>query len=140
MMTSGHDILTGGCQCGAVRYELSAPPSRVYICHCTECRRQSSSAFGISVIADVESFRLTEGEAACWTRATSGGGEMDCFFCGNCGARLWHRVRGEDVISVKGGSLDHPVDISDVPHIWTRSKLAGVIIPDHVTQAPKEPA
>ena len=65
---------------------------------------------------------------------------MDCFFCGNCGTRLWHRVRGEDVISVKGGSLDDPVDISDVPHIWTKSKLAGVIIPDHVTQAPKEPA
>lgn len=139
-MTSSQDILRGGCQCGTVRYALATPPERVYICHCTECRHQSSSAFGISVIADAASLRLIEGVLKCWTRATSSGGEMDCFFCGDCGARLWHRLRGEKVVSIKGGSLDRPVDVGDVPHIWTRSKLPGVVIPDHVVQFPKEPA
>ena len=42
-------IREGGCQCGAVRYQLSAEPVALYVCHCRECRRQSASAFGISV-------------------------------------------------------------------------------------------
>ena len=50
---------TGGCQCGAVRYELSAEPLALYVCHCRECRRQSASAFGISVIAPRAALRLT---------------------------------------------------------------------------------
>ena len=139
-MKATEESLTGGCQCGAVRYALVAPPKRIYVCHCTECRRQSSSAFGISVIADAGSFHLVEGAATCWPRPTSGGGWLDCYFCAACGSRLWHQGRGEAVISIKGGSLDDPIDIGDVPHIWTRSKLPGVIIPDHVAQAPEEPA
>jgi hypothetical protein len=42
--------LAGGCQCGAVRYEIRGEPMSLYVCHCRECQRQSSSAFGISVI------------------------------------------------------------------------------------------
>ncbi|MGI9499727.1 MAG: GFA family protein [Geminicoccaceae bacterium] len=136
-MTTSQDLLTGGCQCGAVRYELSAAPRDVYICHCTECRRQSSSAFGISVIA---SMRLIKGSPKRWSRSTESGGTLDCFFCPACGSRLWHQDRGSnDVVSVKGGSLDRPVDLSTVPHIWTRSKLPGIVIPDHAQQFSEEP-
>lgn len=133
------DRLTGGCQCGAVRYEITAPPTEVYICHCTECRRQSSSAFGISVIVASASLKLIEGTPKRWSRPTDQGGRLDCFFCPDCGSRLWHQGSGEDVLSVKGGSLDEPVDLSEAAHIWTRSKLPGIVIPDHVRQCPEEP-
>jgi len=53
--------MTGGCQCGGVRFELWDAPEAVYVCHCIECRRQSGSAFGISLIARAGTFRLTAG-------------------------------------------------------------------------------
>ena len=137
---SSQDPLTGGCQCGAVRYVLSAPPHEVYICHCTECRRQSSSAFGISVITASASLRLIKGNPQRWSRPTASGGTLDCFFCPECGSRLWHQDRDEnDVLSIKGGSLDHPIDVSAAPHIWTTSKLPGIVIPDCVKQFSTEP-
>ena len=37
--------LTGGCQCKGVRYQITAEPLTVYVCHCTECQCQSASAF-----------------------------------------------------------------------------------------------
>ena len=51
-------ILEGGCQCGAIRYEVLGAPVRLVICHCTDCQRQSSSAFGMTMVVHEEDFRL----------------------------------------------------------------------------------
>lgn len=128
-------MLTGGCQCGAVRYALHVAPRRVYVCHCTACRAQSSSAFGISVIVQPASVHLTQGEPAVWRRNTASGKVLACAFCRDCGSRIWHRndPDGEEM-SIKGGSLDEPVDLSGAWHIWTQSKLPGVVIPDDAVQ------
>ena len=61
-MSSDNTPLFGGCQCGAIRYELSHGPLQLYVCHCTECRKQSASAFGISFIVPQTALRLTQGE------------------------------------------------------------------------------
>lgn len=133
-------VSTGGCQCGAVRYTLSAPPTETYVCHCRECRRQSASAFGISVIAPAAALTVTRGAPKSWARRTDGGARLDCFFCPDCGARLWHRAsRAPDEISVKGGSLDDPPDLTGARHIWTSRKLSGVLIPDDCETYPGEP-
>lgn len=138
--TMSKDQQTGGCQCGAVRYEFSGSPIEVYVCHCTECRKQSASAFGISVIVPSKQVRLSKGSLQAWTRRADSGGSIQCFFCPDCGTRVWHGNREtEAAISIKGGSLDCPPDISTANHIWTRSKLPGVLIPDGVTQYPGEP-
>jgi hypothetical protein len=132
--------LTGGCQCGAIRYELRGEPVALYVCHCTECRKQSASAFGISVIARSEDFVLKQGEALSWTRTADSGRTLTCYFCPACGSRVWHGERHPgDTISVKGGSLDEPPDLNRAFHIWTKRKLAGVVIPVHCRQFPGEP-
>ncbi len=56
-----HRTLSGGCQCGAVRYEVQGTPHEIYVCHCRECRKQSSSAFGISVMVRSADVRLLQG-------------------------------------------------------------------------------
>ena len=56
-------LLTGGCQCGEVRYEIAGAPREVYVCHCLECRKQSASAFGISVMVLGADVRLVKGRA-----------------------------------------------------------------------------
>lgn len=131
---------TGGCQCGAVRYQLLDDPLEIYVCHCRECQRQSASAFGISVIVAAAGLRLTQGEPRFWSRPTDSGNTLDCAFCPDCGTRLWHQRRGDDGgLSVKGGSLDKPPDLHGVPHIWTARALAGGSIPGDSPRFPGEP-
>ena len=131
---------TGRCQCGAVRYTIDAEPLARFACHCLECRRQSASAFGISVIVPRASFRIAQGEPASWTRPADSGNKVRCWFCPDCGSRLYHDSDPPgDTVSVKGGSLDRPPDFTTLVHIWTARKLPGFVIPPGAEQYPGEP-
>lgn len=130
----------GGCQCGAIRYEVTGPALKLFVCHCTECRKQSASAFGVSVFVPRERFRLTSGAPKIWSRPTDSGNILDCAFCPDCGSRVWHQRRGDDsTLSVKAGSLDDPVDLRQAVHIWTSRMLQGVVLPDDAPRFPRGP-
>ena len=64
---------TGGCQCGEVRYESAGAPLALYVCHCLECRKQSASAFGMSLEVPSAGLRVTRGHPRSWTRAADSG-------------------------------------------------------------------
>ena len=131
---------SGGCQCGACRYQVTGAPHRLYVCHCTECRAQSASAFGISLIVGADDVRLTAGAPKVWKRPTDSGGRVACNFCPDCGTRLFHQGSAEPGnLSIKGGSLDDGPDLSQAFHIWTASKLPGVVIPPGATCYAQEP-
>lgn len=130
----------GGCQCGSVRYECADEPIELYVCHCTECRKQSASAFGISFEVARGNFRLTKGTPRFWTRAVNSGRKVECAFCPACGSRIWHQSSATaETLTVKGGSLDVPVDISEAVHIWTSRMTPGVRIPEGARQYQEEP-
>ena len=133
-------MITGGCQCGGVRYEADTEPTDVYCCHCRECRKQSASALGISVIFPAGAMRLTAGTPSVWRQTVDNGGVKECTFCPTCGTRLWHAGNDDGTLSIKGGSLDIPPDLSAAKHIWLKSKLAGVIITDGAECWDREPA
>jgi hypothetical protein len=95
------------CQCRFIGFETPAPqPKELFICHCTECRHQSSSAFGISAIFSRASFessvmpsmkmRIESGDIKVYERPTATNRTMQCFFCGRCGSRLVHLGKGEE--------------------------------------------
>ena len=131
---------TGGCQCGEVRYESQGEALSLYVCHCRECRRQSSSAFGISFIVPRKGLRVTRGAPKFWTRPADSGGQVDCAFCPTCGSRLWHASGSEsETVSIKGGSLDEPPDLTAAVHNSTSRLLPGVVIPEVARQFPEEP-
>ncbi len=131
---------TGGCQCGEVRYESLCEPPALCVRHCRECRKQSASAFGISLTVPRTGLRVTQGAPIFWSRPTDSGGRIKCAFCPSCGSRLWHESEGgPETASIKGGSLDNPPDIATAIHIWTSRKLPGVDIPDGARQFPEEP-
>jgi hypothetical protein len=132
-------VIQGGCQCGAVRYAVEGDPTAVFICHCTECRRQSASAFGISVDVPAAALRVVEGTTRTWARPTPAG-RLVCHFCATCGSRLWHESDPPDgCVTLKGGCMDVPPDLVHAVHIWTASKLPGVPIPPDAEQYPGEP-
>lgn len=139
-MSNESNALLGGCQCGAIRYELSGGPLELYVCHCAECRKQSASAFGVSFIVSQSALQVTQGEPKLWSRPTDTGNILDCAFCHECGSRLWHQRRGSTAtLSIKGGSLDKPVDLRQATHIWTSRMLPGIVLPHGVAQFPEEP-
>ncbi|OJJ50686.1 hypothetical protein ASPZODRAFT_126611 [Penicilliopsis zonata CBS 506.65] len=131
--------MEGRCQCGHIRFITPLPrPLKIYFCHCTECRHQSSSAHGVSAIFPsfeipnpVPGSDITE-QVGLYIRHTLRGCELQCLFCRRCGARLVHRVEGDEKLSVKGGCL---VDLNEdmmrhAEHIWC--KEAVVEIPDRL--------
>lgn len=134
------DERLGGCQCGGIRYSVPRKPLALYVCHCTECRKQSSSAFGVSFTVARNALELLQGSPSYWSRATASGHTLECAFCSRCGSRLWHRSTGHrDTVNIKGGSLDEPVDLGAAIHLWTASKLPGVLVPPDAVAFAREP-
>jgi hypothetical protein len=125
--------LTGGCACGAIRYKLTERPLIVHACHCRDCQRLTGSAFVINlwierkfVEADNEpkSFRLTGGS----------GKPHDVFFCEKCGTYLWsvYHAAPAGSLFVHAGTLDQPENVKPDVHIFTRSKLPWLPLPNDV--------
>lgn len=122
--------LRGSCQCRSVRYEIGREPLTVYACHCTECQRQSGSAFSLSMVVPREAVAIIDGRPKEWLRRTDGGRTVSCLFCGDCGARLYHEPHSNRAITiVKPGTLDDTSWLSPVGHIWTRSAQPWFRIP-----------
>ena len=100
--------LEGGCQCGAVRYRITAEPVFLSICACGACRKQSGSAFGMSLRVGRNDLDLT-GELRTWSRPGDSGASVDCCFCPTCGTRIFHApASAADFVHIKPGTLDTP--------------------------------
>ena len=82
----------GGCQCGRVRYRIEGEPVILGICHCSECQRQSGSAFGMSMVIPKPQFTLLQGELKSFTRSSESGRPVTCCFCPECGTRIYHEL------------------------------------------------
>jgi hypothetical protein len=97
--------LTGGCGCGAVRFEVDAPFLSASYCHCTRCRRRTGAAASANARAAPGSFRLVAGAEQVRAWAPEGGFEKH--FCGLCGSSLFSRDPSDpDVVGVRLGALD----------------------------------
>ena len=125
--------MTGGCQCGEVRYEITGPPGRVHACHCTICQRQSGSAFGLTLWVAAENFRIIHGEPAATEWKSEAERDKLGAFCPDCGVRLYHRNQlTPETLSVKPGTLDDTSKLIADLHIWTQHKQPWITIPDGV--------
>ena len=122
------DQRTGGCQCGKIRYRLHGDASMLYACHCTDCQKQSSSAFGMSLIVEAEQIEFTQGKESLrhWDTHGETGGIKRCSYCPDCGSRIYHA--GDGYVSIKAGSLDDTSDLHPVAHIWLRSAQPWISI------------
>jgi hypothetical protein len=97
--------LTGGCGCGAVRFEISEPFASANYCHCTRCQRRTGTAASANGRTAPGSFELLSGGEHLRSWAPEGGAEK--VFCGLCGSAVFSRGAGDPpAIGVRLGSLD----------------------------------
>lgn len=130
----------GGCACGAVRYRVTAEPLISYLCHCTECQRRTSSAFGLNMQVPAESLEITQGEPTSRTRTADSGNELALNFCGECGTTLFSVPGARPQVRViYCGTLDDPSWVPVKLHIWSESALPWAIGDDGVERVVGQP-
>src|SRR5260370_14780606 len=123
MTSDTKPVLTGGCQCGAIRFALSAPPVKVSICHCRMCQKASGAPF--ASFADIEKADFT------WTRGTpaafrsSSTAERD--FCKDCGTPLSFRHIDGPRIEIMTGTFDRPDRLVPIRQYGTEARLGWVV-------------
>lgn len=99
---------TGGCLCGAVRYESTGDPMIVGHCHCVDCRRSSGSGHCTHVVVPLDALAL-HGPVATYDRPADSGNVVSRSFCPTCGAPVLSRNDGmPDLAFVRASSLDDP--------------------------------
>ena len=111
--------ITGGCQCGAVRYALHAIPSEPRICHCRMCQKQIGSFFGAYADIDAKDFEVTRGELALFRSS----GDGDRSFCRDCGTPLGYRYISGTRHAITIGSLDDPAAIKPTRQYGIESRM-----------------
>lgn len=133
------DVILGGCQCGAVRYELDGPLARAYACHCRDCQKQSASAFSLSIPVLDERLRLT-GAVDRFDKRSDSGAVTTCVFCRRCGVRIHHvSARSPKVLTLKAGTLDDAARVSPAAHLWVSRKQPWVDLDPGVPAFERQP-
>ncbi|WP_428540003.1 GFA family protein [Rhodopila sp.] len=122
--------LTGGCPCGAIRYEIGAAPLLLYACHCTNCQRQSGGAFAMNMPVRSETFRILRGQPKAWRRLSPTGVETVSWFCADCGGRIHGSRAGRpESITVRAGGLDDTSWLVPAFHMFVRSAQPWIQLP-----------
>ena len=124
-------ILTGGCYCGAVRFEVTDAFTYAQNCHCSDCRRATGSAFkpfgGIARPA----LRVTRGETEVLHH---GGDNAHDIRCRRCGSLLFSVFPPREWIHVAYGSLHDSPSLHPTAHIWVSDKAPWHEIIDGLPQ------
>jgi hypothetical protein len=112
--------MTGECRCGAVRFEISAPPLLTMACHCMGCQKMSASAYSLSAAIPSEGFAVTQGEPVI------GGlhGATRHYFCGHCMSWMFTRPEGIDwFVNIRPTMLADTSWFSPFVETYTSTKM-----------------
>jgi len=135
---------SGGCQCGAFRYELCAGPSLVYTCHCTECQHATSSAFSMALVIEGDAFTFEGMELRPVSRAADSGRMVTRWICRGCGTWVYNGTRRHSRTSgafrLRAGTLDDTSWLRPTAHFWLRSKQPWIILPTGDLRFETQPA
>ena len=122
----------GCCACGAVRYRLKREPMFVHCCHCTSCQTETGTAFVINALIESDQVETLNGSPQPVMTPSESGRGQQIWRCPECHVALWSNYGGaNDVLRfVRAGTLDAPGEVQPDIHIYTRSKLPWVRLPE----------
>jgi hypothetical protein len=111
--------ISGGCQCGAVRYHVSGALEGAHLCHCRMCQKAAGNYFMPLASAAEADFAITRGEPS-WFQSSD---PVKRGFCQRCGTPLFFKTIGSDTIAVTLGSLDDPSAIEPESNDGVESRV-----------------
>jgi len=117
---------TGGCLCGAVRYEARVSASENWYCHCSMCQKSSGSVVSTSAIVPKARLHMTTGDAKFYQSSEF----VERGFCADCGSPMFFRPTNEDWISILSGTLDDPELAPPEGHYGVESWISWLKIED----------
>lgn len=121
--------LTGGCNCGAVKFEVTETPVYSYYCHCTRCQKRSGAGAAPGAVVAPGSFNLLQGEDE--LRSWSAGDGFDKVFCSVCGSHVFARSpENPDLVSVRMGAFDSDPGVRPIARHFTNYAAAWEPIPE----------
>ena len=133
------DITTGSCHCGAVTYAIEGTLPPAYACHCGECKKQSASAFSLSIAIPFSRIDV-QGRTQMFEVEAFSGAIKQCHFCPTCGTRMWHRSsNAPDNATLKVGTINDAAQIAPTFHLWVSKKQAGFDLDPSVTTYETQP-
>ena len=122
---------SGSCFCGAVTYRLESAPMFVHCCHCKDCQCQTGTAFALNAIMEADRITLLSGKPEVVTMRTDSGRPHDIYRCPDCMTAVWSDYgRRKVMLFVRVGTLENPGALPPDVHIFTRSKLPWVVLPE----------
>ena len=120
----------GGCACGAVRYRLASQPMFIHCCHCLNCQRQTGSAFVVNLLIEADRVQVFAGAPQPVDAPRDDGRAQRIFRCPECQVAIFSEYGAPEVRFVRGGTLDDPTGITPDVHIYIRSKVGWVTLPE----------
>jgi hypothetical protein len=127
------DVLKGGCACGRLRYRMRGAPMFVHCCHCKDCQRQTGTAFVLNALIEADRIELESGSPTRYTMPTDSGRPHTVFRCPDCGTAVWSEYGGLKTLRfIRVGTLDDPTELRPDVHIYIRSKLPWITLPEGV--------
>jgi hypothetical protein len=133
-MGNGETSLTGGCTCGAVRYEIDAAPIFVNNCHCRLCQKQTGSTSVVNMFFESAHLKQLSGETTRHVVKAGSGGDHMIVRCAACGTALWsfYPRLGELGAGVRAGTLDDPGAVKPDAVIFTDYRMPWVALPEGI--------
>lgn len=111
--------ISGGCLCGAVRYDGNEEPAMVAICHCKECQKQSGSAFSVNVGVPTASLSISGSGISVFESTGTSGQPVRRRFCSQCGSSMVSEAEAYAGLSfLKAGTLDDSSWVKPTVRIW----------------------
>jgi len=127
------ETFEGGCACGEVRYRIGSAPMFVHCCHCLNCQRHTGSAFVVNLLIEAARVELLRGAPEPVDMPPNGGTPNRIFRCPACRVAVWSEYGGRTEFRfVRGGALDDPAAVTPDVHIYVRSKLPWVRLPEGI--------
>ena len=131
---------SGGCLCGAIRYESRAAPLFSINCHCRDCQRTTGTAYAPVLAVPRDALSITQGEPTYYTSQSDSGETVSRGFCPECGSGIFSKLSANpDIVGLKAASLDDPSWFRPTVDIYTDSAQPWDVMNPDLPKVPKMP-
>ena len=133
--------IDGGCLCGAYAYEAEVDPTKVIVCHCTDCQVNGAAPFRVGVLVPKENYRELKGVLKSYVKTAESGGRRALHFCPECGTSIYGAdPQGSTHYSLRLGTARQRAELAPKAQVWRRSALPWIGLIDGLRAHETQPA